>query len=149
MWAHADVTRYIGGRPFTEEETWARFLRYAGHWDVLGFGYWAVEERASGEFVGEVGFADYRRDIEPPIHDTPELGWVLLPEFHGRGYATEAVRAAIEWGGSHLANPSTVCLIHPENRASIRVADKCGFRQFCLTTYHGQPAALYRRIASR
>jgi RimJ/RimL family protein N-acetyltransferase len=137
----------LAARPFTEEETWARFLQYAGHWSVLGFGYWAVEERASGEFVGEVGFADFKREIQPPIHDTPELGWVLMPQVHGRGYATEAVRAALEWGATHLAQPSTVCLIHPENMASIRVADKCGFRRFCLTEYHGQPTAVYRRMA--
>ena len=148
MWADPNVTRYIGGRPFTEEETWARFLRYAGHWSVLGFGYWAVEERASGEFAGEVGFADFKREIQPSLGDTPELGWVLARHAHGRGYATEAVRAAIEWARTHMASPSTVCMIHPKNTASIRVADKCGFQKFCLTTYHGHPTALYRRFAS-
>lgn len=145
MWANPDVTRYIRVQPFSEEETWARFLRYAGHWSVMGFGFWAVEETATGEFVGEVGFAHFKREIQPPMGDTPELGWVLAPQAHGKGHATEAVRAALEWGTTHLASPSTVCLIHPENTASIRVADKCGFRKFCLTTYKGQPSALYRR----
>src|SRR5262252_3783228 len=98
MWADRGVTRFIGGRPFSKEEAWARFLRYAGHWSHMGFGYWAVEERSAGGFVGEVGFADFKREIEPSIRDIPELGWVLTPRVHGRGYATEAVLAALEWG---------------------------------------------------
>jgi RimJ/RimL family protein N-acetyltransferase len=73
-------------------------LRYVGHWSWLGFGYWLVEEKTSGQFVGEVGFADYKREIEPSIDDVPEIGWVLVPAMYGRGYATESVRAAIDWG---------------------------------------------------
>jgi len=67
MWADPIVTRHIGGRPFTEEETWARFLRYVGHWSVLGFGYWAIEEKDTATFVGELGFADFKRDIRRSI----------------------------------------------------------------------------------
>jgi hypothetical protein len=67
LWSNADVTRYIGGKPHTAEECWARLLRYAGHWSLLGFGYWAVEEKAAGEFVGEVGFSNSKREIEPPL----------------------------------------------------------------------------------
>ena len=95
MWADPNVTRHIGGQPLTEEEAWTKFLRYVGHWALLGFGYWVVEEKATGSFVGEIGFADYKRDLEPSLHDKPEIGWVLAPRSHGKGYATEAVRAAI------------------------------------------------------
>ena len=63
MWADPEVTRYIGGKPLTEEESWARLLRYVGHWSLLGFGYWLVEEKMTGNFIGEVGFADYKRDL--------------------------------------------------------------------------------------
>jgi RimJ/RimL family protein N-acetyltransferase len=98
MWADAAVTRFIGGKPLSEEEAWTKFLRYAGHWALLGFGYWVAEEKATGKFVGEIGFADYKREIEPSLKGTPEIGWVLASAFHGRGYATEAVRAVVEWG---------------------------------------------------
>ena len=54
MWGDPNVTRFIGGRPFSEEEVWSRLLRYAGHWALKGFGYWVVRERSSGRFVGEV-----------------------------------------------------------------------------------------------
>src|ERR1700730_13663720 len=94
MWADPEVARYIGGKPHTEEESWARLLRYVGHWSLLGFGYWVVEEKATGNFVGEIGFADYKRDLEPWFKGVPEIGWVFASHAHGRGYATEAVRAA-------------------------------------------------------
>jgi RimJ/RimL family protein N-acetyltransferase len=145
MWADRGVTRFIGGRPFTEEEVWARFLRYAGHWSFMGFGYWAVEERSSATFIGEIGFADFKREIEAPICGIPELGWVLVTHAHGQGYATEAVRAALDWGKAHLASPTTVCLIHPENLPSIRVADKCGFKRYCQTTYKNDPTVIFTR----
>src|SRR5215469_12995657 len=57
LWGDPDVTRFIGGTPASEEEVWARILRYAGLWSLLGFGYWRIEEKASRGFVGEVGFA--------------------------------------------------------------------------------------------
>src|ERR1700744_1056778 len=82
VWGDSEVTRFIGGRPFTAEESWTRLLRCAGHWALMGFGYWAVEERATGKFIGEAGFMDFRRDIEPPVVDIPEAGWAFAPEAH-------------------------------------------------------------------
>jgi RimJ/RimL family protein N-acetyltransferase len=145
MWADPVVTRYFGGKIFTEEEVWTRVLRYVGHWQWMGFGYWAVEEKATGRFAGELGFADYKREIQPSIQGIPEAGWVLVSDAHGKGYATEAVRAVVAWGESRFGNVETVCLIHPDNRASIRVAEKCGYRERQVTTYHGQPTVLFAR----
>jgi len=145
MWADLAVTRYIGGKPYSEEESWARLLRYAGHWSIMGFGFWAIEEKASGSFVGEAGFADFKRDIEPSIKGVPEIGWAFATLVHGRGYATETVRAAVAWGESHLESNRTVCLIHPANLASIRVAEKCGFREYRRTVYKGHPTTMFDR----
>jgi len=145
MWSDPIVTRYIRKVPFTQEETWSRLLRYIGHWSLLGFGYWAIEEKASGSFTGEVGFADYHRDITPSLADIPEIGWVLASHAHGKGLATEAVRAVIQWGDSHFSQKKTACIIAPENVASIRVASKCGYREFQRTTYHGNPTVIYTR----
>ena len=63
LWSNPDVARYTVGKPNTAEDAWSRILRYAGHWSLLGFGYWLVEERSTGAFVGEVGLADYHRNI--------------------------------------------------------------------------------------
>jgi|HubBroStandDraft_1064217.scaffolds.fasta_scaffold14134_2 RimJ/RimL family protein N-acetyltransferase len=145
MWADPEVTRYIGGKPLTEEESWARFLRYLGHWTLLGFGYWVAEENATGKFVGEVGFADYKRDLEPSLKGVPEVGWVLASQAHGKGYATEAVRAVVSWGDSYLPSARTACIIAPENVASIRVAVKCGYREFAATSYKGEPTLMFVR----
>ena len=145
MWADPVVTRHIGGTVFSGEESWTRLLRYAGHWALLGFGYWAVEEKLTGRFVGETGFADCKRDIEPPLGETPEIGWAFTSPSHGRGYATEAVRAAVAWGDKHFRPSPTTCIIDPANLPSIRVAEKCGYRKSRVTTYKGQTTIVFVR----
>jgi RimJ/RimL family protein N-acetyltransferase len=147
MWADSVVSRQFGRKPFTEEESWTRMLRYVGHWSLLGFGYWVVEEKASGNFAGEVGFADYKRDMQSAARELPEIGWVLASWAHGRGYATEAAKAALRWGDEHFSPSRTTCIISPENLASIRVAEKCGYRDLQLTTYKGQPTRVFVREA--
>ena len=139
------VTRFIGGRPSTQEEAWGRLLRYIGHWSLLGFGYWAVEEKATGRFIGETGFAEGKREIEPSLIGIPEAGWALSPQVHGKGYATEAVRAVIAWGERHFGPVRTACIIAPENTPSIRVAEKCGYREIQRTTYKDNPTIMYVR----
>jgi RimJ/RimL family protein N-acetyltransferase len=79
--------------------------------------------------VGEVGFADFKRDMEPALGSIPELGWVLAPAKQGRGYATEAALGALEWARQHFGSGNFACLINPENLASIKVARKCGFEK--------------------
>jgi len=145
MWGNPEVTRHISGKPSTPDEAWARLLRHVGHWALLGYGFWALEEKASGRFVGEVGFADHKRGIEPSLAGTPEIGWVLGPALHGRGYATEAVRAAIAWGDAHLGSARTACMISPENASSMKVAAKCGYAEFARTTYRDNPTILFAR----
>ena len=126
-------------------EVWARLLTLVGHWTLLGFGYWAVEEKASGRYIGEIGLSDFKREIEPSFAGTPEIGWVLSPETHGKGYATEGARAAIEWGERNLPSTRTVCIIAPENAPSIRVAEKLGYREFARSTFRNEPIVLFER----
>jgi len=144
LWANAAVMQHMGGKPQTLEESWARLLRYVGHWPLLGFGYWLVEERETGEFVGEVGFADFKRDIEPALGPIPELGWVLAPAKQGNGYATEAAQAALGWARKHFGSGSFACIINPENLPSIKVARKCGFEERHLGTYKGRPVLIFK-----
>ena len=144
MWMNPEVTRFIGGKPSTEQEVWFRLLRYVGHWPVLGFGFWVAREKTSGRFVGELGFAEHRRGIEAAGED-PELGYALAPWCYGQGFATEAVRAAVAWGDTHLKEKRTWCLINPEAKASIRVAEKCGYREFGRAPLFGAPVILLER----
>jgi RimJ/RimL family protein N-acetyltransferase len=147
MWADPEVTRYIGGKPLTEEESWSRLLRYVGHWSLLGFGYWVVEEKTTGHFIGEIGFADYKRGL-PSLEGLPEIGWAFVSQARGKGYATEAVRAAVAWSDTGFLSARTACIINPENLASICVAEKCAYRQFQLTTYKGHPTIVFVRSAA-
>ncbi len=146
MWRDPEVVRFIGGRPSTGEEVWSRVLRYVGHWALLGFGYWAIEERASGRFVGELGFADFHRELEPGFGDTPEVGWALAPWAHGQGFAGEALRAALAWGDAHLASDRTVCIIDGGNARSIKLAHSVGFAADRTATYKGEPITVYQRL---
>ena len=148
MWSDPHVTRHIRSTPFTAEETWSRLLRYIGHWTLLGFGYWVIEQQETGSFLGEVGFANYKRDITPSLEGMPEIGWALACHSHGKGFATEAVNASVAWADSYLRTKRTACIIAPENAASIRVAAKCGYREFERTTYHGNPTLMYVRDPS-
>jgi RimJ/RimL family protein N-acetyltransferase len=149
MWGNPEVTLHIGGKPSTHEESWWRLLRNIGHWAVMGFGYWVVREKATGRFVGEVGLADLQRTIEPSFAGAPEMGWVLAPSAHGKGYATEAVQAALGWARTRFgAEQRLVCLIDPGNTASLRVAEKAGFVEHARTLYHGEPVIQLERRGS-
>lgn len=149
LWGDPAVTRHITGDPLSEEDAWARLLRAAGHWALLGFGFWAVEEKETGRFVGQIGFADFKRDLTPSFDGAPEIGWVLASWAQGQGFATEAVQAALAWGQDFFGPVRTGCMISPDNLGSIRVAEKCGFRQFASTTYKGDPVLLFERPGSR
>lgn len=145
MWREPAVYRYIIGRPSTREEAWNRLLRYSGHWALLGYGYWVVEERATGDYMGEMGFADFHRDMDPPLADRPELGWAIRSAGHGKGYATEALRAITAWGDAHFAGKETAAIIAPENIASIRLAEKLGFVKTLEIAYKGEPTLVFHR----
>ena len=145
LWGDPEVTRYIGGKPNTPEEVWGKLMRMVGHWPLVGYGYWVVREKATDRFVGEVGYADFLRDMEPSLAGLPEAGWVIAPAMHGRGYATEAVAAALGWLEAHHAPAATACMIDDGNAASVRVADKLGYLPWMPGTYKGAAVQLYRR----
>ena len=146
LWSDPLVTRYIGGKPFGREEVWSRLQRYAGHWALQGFGFWQVRERGTDRFVGDVGFADFKRDLPVSFDGAPEAGWVLAPGSHGKGYATEAVLAALGWIRA-AGYQRTVCMIDPPNAPSHRVAGKCGYRELTRSSYKGSPVVILERDA--
>ena len=139
------VVRHIGGKPFTEEQSWLRLLHHVGHWQMFDFGFWIVRDKA-GAFVGHVGLGDFRREVTPAFGGDPEIGWVLAPTAHGKGYATEAAQAAIRWINTRHRPARMVCMIAPENAASLRVAAKCGFCEFARTTYKNSAVVLLERV---
>jgi RimJ/RimL family protein N-acetyltransferase len=119
---HADpeVTRFLGGVPQPRWEAWRSFAMLVGHWTLRGYGSWAVEEKSSGVFIGRAGL--HYPDGWPGI----EVGWVMAHSHWGKGYATEAGRAAMQWAFDVLGLAHIISIIRPENARSIRVAERLG-----------------------
>ena len=137
--------QHITGAPLSAQDVWLRLLRYSGLWDFLGYGYWAVEERESGRYIGQMGFADFKRGLVGFDGHYPEAGWVLHPEAAGMGYATEGMLAACDWLDKQNGWRKSFCLIAPDNRQSIRVAEKIGYRYVLDTQMGEDPTAVYFR----
>ena len=119
--ADPDVMKYIvDGRPQTLEQTLERVNAVIGHWERYGFGLCAVLDRATNDFVGFCGLQHL--DNTPEI----EVGYRLAKRFWGRGLATEAARASLEYGFERLGLDRIVAVVHPGNLASQRVVNKLG-----------------------
>lgn len=146
MWQDEAIVRHITGRPSTSNETWSRLLRYIGHWHALGFGYWVIEDRQTGHYLGEAGFADFRRNMDPPLGPAPEAGWAIVSSAHGRGFATEVMLAAHAWMDAHNPHGHTLCILDPEHRSSRRVAEKLGYRHDYDSTFLGAPTTVMKRL---
>lgn len=145
MWADPRVAGPIGAAPASEPDAWARLLRYAGLWSLLGFGYWVVRARDGGAFLGEVGFAEFRRPVTPSLVGTLEMGWALAPAAWGQGIAGEAVDLALGWAATHRPDLRVTCLIGPDNAASIRVAERAGFVEIARSDLAGRESVLFER----
>ncbi|WP_265498295.1 GNAT family N-acetyltransferase [Providencia rustigianii] len=145
LWANTSMVQHIGGKPSTERESWMRMLAYGGLWPLLGFGYWAVRDKNTGVYVGDLGFADFHRTVEPPIKGIPEAGWVIAAEYQGKGYATEAMQAALSWLISQKKHQQSICFIDPKNSRSLRVADKLGYIQDKEVFMNGSISILLRK----
>lgn len=122
MCADPEVMRYLGGKTLNTLEAWRHLAFIVGHWHLRGYGHWAVEEKASGRLIGRLGF------LNPEGWPGFEIGWTLARESWGKGYATEGARRALEYAFGELGRGHVISLIHPENRASVRVAERLGER---------------------
>jgi RimJ/RimL family protein N-acetyltransferase len=141
MWADPDVVLLLGGAPSNEEESWARLLRYAGNWALLGYGFWCVRRRDTGAYIGDIGFLQARRTGVDGFDGDPEIGWSLTMAARGQGFASEAVMAALGWGSTRFRR--TVAMINPLNTASEAVARRCGFTPFATSSYKDAPTRLW------
>ena len=111
--------RYVGGKK-DPEQAWRHLALYVGHWALKGFGYWAVEEKTTNQFVGCVGL------WQSPGWPELELGYWLMKEHQGKGYAFEGCQRSIEFALQTLKAKSLVSYIHPENKPSIGLATRLG-----------------------
>ena len=132
-----EVTQYMGYGVIGLEETWQQVATILGHWQMRGYGPYAVDDKATGGFIGRIG---------PwyPI-DWPdfEVGWMLHPDYWGRGLATEGAKAALDTVFENTDRARVCAVIHHDNAASIRVAEKLGERCLGETPIRTSTALLY------
>jgi RimJ/RimL family protein N-acetyltransferase len=111
---------------------------YLGHWVLRGYGLWALQDKASGQWAGWCG------PWNPEGWPEQEISWALAKSFHGRGYATEAALRARDFAYRELGWPTAVSYIAAENTPSQRVAARLG------ATFEGpgqlreKPVGVYR-----
>jgi len=144
MCADAEVMRYLGtGVVINANEAWRSIAQFLGHWQLKGYGMWALEEKASGEFVGRAGFLD------PPDWPGFELGWVLGRAHWGKGFAIEAAREALRYAFEDLRRDRVISLIRPANERSIRVAERLGSKLAGEVDLRGSKALVYEALPAR
>lgn len=138
MMADPEVTRFLGdGSPLSRFDAWRQMAMFAGHWVLRGFGIWAVEERATGAFVGRIGC------FEPDGWPGFEIGYALARHAWGRGYAREAAAASLAYARETLGRERIISIIRPDNTASARVATALGATPAGELDFFGAPAIVY------
>ncbi len=147
MTGDAEVMQHISGAQ-QREDSWRRMLCGPGMWALMGFGYWVVERREDAAVIGQVGLADFKRDMTPSIERLPELGYIFATAAHGQGFAREAAEAVLAWADRHLQPEQVVAIINHDNAPSIRLAERLGFSEREEATYKGEPLLLFRRRAT-
>lgn len=121
--ADPDVMKYIGnGQPLSRADAWRSMAMHLGHWQLKGFGMWATELKETGRLIGRIGL--YYPESWPGL----EVGWLLDRAYWGQGLAAEGGRAALDYAFQNLRADHVISIIQPENRGSIRVAEKIGER---------------------
>lgn len=128
IWAMPEVVRNITGEPRDRRRAWEAFLRNAGHWQMTGFGQWAVIEQSSRVMIGQVGFFFGSTAVDEDFDLYPNAGWMLVPEAQGRGYAVEAARAAHEWFDRVIPG-KLVAQVAAVNTSSLKLAAQLGYRE--------------------
>ncbi len=125
MLADPVTARFItrGGRAYDQRQSWSEAAFLIGHWQLRGYGMFVVEERASGNFVGRVG------PLQPKGWPDFEIAWAIAADSTGKGYASEAAEAAIDWSFSSFQLDRIISIIHSQNLASQRVAERLGERR--------------------
>jgi RimJ/RimL family protein N-acetyltransferase len=124
IWSDPAVGPWVGGAHEHLQESVEELQGDLDHQARHGFGMWAVQERATGRVVGELGlqlFEQHGPDVE--------AGWCLAREVWGRGYATEAMRPWLEAGFARLGLPRIIAVMRPDNARSRRVCERLGFTE--------------------
>ena len=133
--ADPEVQRFLGG-PQDREQSWRSLATHIGHWQLRGYGQWALERRSDGRVIGRAGLWN------PEGWFGVEVGWKLERDAWGNGYATEAAAASLDWAWRNLDVDRVLSVIAPDNEASLRVARRLGMRKLRDDVSHGRPVVI-------
>ena len=134
-----EVMHHLGGTK-SRFDAWNHFTSAVGSWHVLGFHAFSVIEKRTGRWVGRVG------PLHPDGWPGDEIGWTLAREAWGKGYATEAATAAIDWTFAHLGWVRIIHCITPANKASRR--SRKGWVPHCKAPAACRPRVIRTRSKS-
>lgn len=129
--------RFVGG-PLPRDQVWRRMASLIGHWVLRGYGFWALEEKATGRFTGWCGL------WFPEGWPEPEIGWGLMPGARGKGYATEAAERARAHAYGKLGWSTAISLVDARNTASRAVAERLGAKPDGEMELFGHRAIIFR-----
>jgi RimJ/RimL family protein N-acetyltransferase len=143
MLADPELPRFLGdGRPIDRAEAWRRLAGILGHWALRGYGLWALEERATGTFLGWAGV------IRPEGWPAHEVAYSLARPCWGRGFAREGAAESLRYAREVLGQTEVVSIIRPANLASARVATSLGAVRAETIQFFGAPSDVYRYPAA-
>jgi RimJ/RimL family protein N-acetyltransferase len=138
IYADPESVRYL--RYYDLAGTRAQVERFKAHWEQHGFGLWAVEERATGRFIGRIGLMHHDDWVASP-HDA-EVGWVIARDLWGQGLASEGGAAALEFG-KQLGLNDFISIANVDNTASQRVMAKLGLVRVGETVWRESPVVWF------
>lgn len=124
----------------TPEETWESIRRVQARWEKYGFSWWAVKEKASGAIVGAACLQHLANQEGAPL----EIGWRLIPEQNGKGYATEAAKAIIDFAVKQAGATYLVAVADPENIPSQRVMQRLNMKFKAIEQHYDTPCVVYQ-----
>ncbi len=137
MNADKEVLQYTGDQPFLDEAAALEFIRNYDHYQQHGYGRWSVVLKETGQFIG---FCGLKYHVDGAYTD---LGFRLSRAYWGRGLATEAARACIQYAFTELKLPLLVGRVQQRNQASVRVLEKLGMRRMKSFDFEGVPGYWY------
>ncbi len=141
IYVDGEQSRFIGG-PVSRDDAWRRMALVVGHWTLRGYGLWALEDKASGAFVGWSGL------WFPEGFPGQEIGWTLVPAFRGRGLAQEAGKRVRAYAYDTLGWQTAISLVNVGNTASVRVAEGLGATLERTLHFRGADSWIYRHPAN-
>ena len=141
------VRQFLGPAEASESDVFARQLRNAGSWALYGYGVFTLRERGRAEVVGTCGVFSSFRGFGQGMDDVPEAGWIIAQPAWGKGYALEAMQAALAWFDREHGLQRIACMIEEGHAASMAIAAKLGFVEYGRhQPDEGRALVLYERI---